>query len=104
MNKTELARALAHRMHLGGDAEATRTAALILSHLFAGDGIIAGELVAGRPVHVTGFGTFDTTHVASRFVTPPHRPDGVIRNAIEVPAHRRPVFRAGAGLKARVTG
>lgn len=104
MNKTELARALAHRMHLGDDDQAVRTAALVLNHLFAEGGIIAGELAADRSVTITGFGTFDVTNVARRFVTPPHKPDGVIRGAIEVPAHRRPVFRAGKGLKSRVAG
>lgn len=100
MNKTDLIAKLKAQQPWMRTSDARQ----IVDALLGPDGIIAGELVAGRPVHVTGFGTFDVTHVASRFVTPPHRPDGVIRNAIEVPAHRRPVFRAGTGLKARVAG
>lgn len=100
MNKTELIAALRAQQPWMRTSDARQ----IIDALLGPDGIIAGELAAGRPVHVTGFGTFDVAHVARRFVTPPHRPDGVIRGAIEVPAHRRPVFRAGVGLKSRVAG
>lgn len=97
MNKTQLIETLRVRHGWLRDDDAHAIVDSLLD-------IIGDTLAKDEKVVISGFGTFDTTHVASRFVTPPHRPDGVIRNAIEVPAHRRPVFRAGAGLKARVTG
>lgn len=100
MNKTDLIAKLKAQQPWMRTSDARQ----IIDALLGPEGIIAGELVADRSVTITGFGTFDVTHVARRFVTPPHRPDGVIRNAIEVPAHRRPVFRAGTGLKSRVAG
>lgn len=100
MNKTTLIAALRAQQPWMRTSDSRQ----IVDALLGPGGIIAGELAAGRSVQVTGFGTFDVTHVARRFITPPHRPDGVIRNAIEVPAHRRPVFRAGKGLRVRVVG
>lgn len=97
MNKRQLIEALRqrHEWLRGDDAHA------IVDSLLD---IIGDTLAKDEKVVISGFGTFDVTHVATRFVTPPHKPDGVIRGAIEVPAHRRPVFRAGKGLKSRVAG
>lgn len=100
MNKTDLIAKLKAQQPWMRTSDARQ----IIDALLGPDGIIASELVADRSVTITGFGTFDVTHVARRFVTPPRQPDGVIRGAIEVPAHRRPVFRAGKGLKSRVAG
>ncbi len=97
MNKTELARALAHRMHLGDDAVATRTAALILGHLFAEDGIIASELSAGRDVVVTGFGTFGTRSYSERTINNPRGGE-----PLDVPSGRLVTFRAGDAIRRRV--
>lgn len=97
MNKTDLARALAHRMHLGGDSEAIRMASLILGHLFAEDGIIASELAADRAVTITGFGTFGTLSYSERVGR--HPKTGA---DIDVPSGRRATFRPGATLRRRV--
>lgn len=97
MNKTELARALAHRMHLGDDDQAVRTAAQVLNHLFAGDGIIARELADGRDVVITGFGTFGTRTHSERVMPNPHGGE-----PLDVPSGRVPTFRAGAALRRRV--
>ena len=100
MNKTELIAALRAQQPWMRTSDARQ----IVDALLGPEGIITGELAAHRPVTITGFGTFDVAHMATRYITPPHRPDGVIRGAIEVPAHRRPVFRAGKGLRVRVAG
>lgn len=97
MSKTELARALAHRMHLGDDAEAVRTATGILNHLFAEDGIIAEKLAGGDDVTITGFGTFGTLSYSERVGR--HPKTGA---DIDVPSGRRATFRAGATLRRRV--
>lgn len=99
MNKTELARALAHRMHLGDDAEAVRTAAEILTHLFDEDGIIALKLASGDDVTITGFGTFGTDGWDAYTMKNPRNPGGV---RLDVPSGRRATFRAGEALKRAV--
>ena len=97
MNKTELAAALAHRMHLGTDSYSEETARMILGFLFAEDGIIAEELAAGRDVTVTGFGTFGVRHHDAYVMNNPRGGE-----PIDVPSGRAPTFHAGAALRRRV--
>lgn len=102
MNTTELAHALAHRMHLGDDAVATDTAMGILHHLFAPDGIIAEELVSGRDVVIRGFGTFRRVKVGMKDVVPPKIGGVIVQPGMTVNEHYRAAWRAGATLAARV--
>lgn len=92
MNKEQLIARLAERL------DSTKVqAAEIVTALFAPDGIIADELAAGGEVALMGFGTFEARPVAARTA---HNPQ--TGAPVAVPAHRRPAFRAGSGLKARV--
>ena len=95
MNKTELTEKLAKQTDLNG-----REARDIINALFATDpkeGIIAGELVRGRKVQITGFGTFEPRKRKKRMGRNPQT--GV---AITIPASRIPAFSAGKSLKDRV--
>lgn len=92
MNKEQLVARLAERM----DSTKVQAAAIVTA-LFAPDGIIADELAAGGDVALMGFGTFEARPVAARTA---HNPQ--TGAPVAVPAHRRPAFRAGSGLKARV--
>lgn len=92
MNKEDLVARLAERM------DSTKAqAAEIVTALFAPDGLIADELAAGGDVALMGFGVFEARPVAAR----QHR-NPKTGEPVTVPAHRRPAFRAGSGLKARV--
>lgn len=95
MNKTELVDKLAHETGL------TKVkASEVVNALFdtdPGKGIIAVELDAGRSVSIPGFGTFDSAHRKARQGRNPRTGE-----ALQIPAHNVPVFRAGKGLKERV--
>lgn len=101
MHKQELAAELAHRMHLGDDAQARDVAMGIIHHLFAEDGIIADALTRGEPVTITGFGQFRRVKVGLRDVVPP-RQGMVVQPGMAVNEHYRAAFRAGDTLARRV--
>lgn len=101
MNKTELARELAHRMHLGGDDYAVDTATYILNLLFGERGIIADAITRGELVTITGFGQFRRVKVGLRDVVPP-RQGMVVQPGMAVNEHYRAAFRAGDTLARRV--
>lgn len=92
MNKTELIERLAEKQGTT-KAEAGR----IVDALFGEDGIIADRLASGGTVILQGFGLWTTRRVAARSGRNPRTGE-----AITIPAHRRPSFRAGKGLKDRV--
>lgn len=97
MHKQELAAELAHRMHLGDDAQARDVAMGIIHHLFGERGIIASELAAGRDVIVTGFGAFGTRSYSERVIQNPHGGE-----PLDVPSGRRATFHPGAALRRAV--
>lgn len=92
MNKTELIERLAEKQGTS-KAEAGR----IVDALFGEDGIIADRLASGGSVLLSGFGLWTTRRVEARAGRNPRTGE-----AITIPAHRRPSFRAGKGLKDRV--
>jgi DNA-binding protein HU-beta len=96
VNKTEMIDKLAKETGL------TKTkSAEVVNTLFdtaARKGIIAVELDAGRAVTIPGFGTFDTTRRKARQGRNPQT-----GATIQIPARTVPVFRAGKGLKDRVS-
>lgn len=96
MNKTELAEKLAKKTDLS-----KAKAAEVVNAIFdtdPGQGIIAIELDAGRKVSITGFGTFDTKHRSSRTGRNP-----ATGQTIQLAAKTYPTFKAGKGLKDRVS-
>ncbi len=96
MNKTEVAERLAK------ECELSKTKAMeVVNTLFdtdPGTGIIAKELDAGRKVAITGFGTFSTKRRAARSGRNP-----ATGETIQLPARTYPAFKAGKGLKDRVS-
>lgn len=62
-----------------------------------GNGIIAGELDAGRDFTITGFGTFKTRRTKARMGRNPQT-----GAPIHISARNSVSFRAGKGLKSRV--
>ena len=89
MNKTELIAAAAERSGLTKkDAEKALNAAI--------DAITAA-LVAGDKVQVSGFGIFEVKEREARVGRNPRTGE-----AMEIPAGRTPVFKAGKNLKERV--
>ena len=96
MNKTEMAEKLAKKCDL------PKTKAMeVVNTIFetgAGSGIIAVELDAGRKVSITGFGTFDTKRRSARTGRNP-----ATGATINLAAKTYPVFKAGKGLKDRVS-
>ena len=57
-------------------------------------GLIARELVAGRKVAISGFGTFEARPRKARIGRNPHT-----GAALEIPASRAPAFKAGKPLR-----
>ena len=89
MNKTELT------AHLAKQAGLTKVqAAGVVNTLFDATGLIASSLKQGDSVTIPGFGTFAVTQSKAREGRNPQT--GM---AIKIPARKRPVFRAGKGLK-----
>ena len=92
MKKQELAAALAERLHTSR-AQAVQ----ILDALFAGDGIIAGELKHGRAVRIAGFGSFELRTRAARQGRNPRT-----GKSIKIEPSTTAAFRPGQALKARL--
>lgn len=92
MTKSALVSALARRMGW----PKTR-AEEVINHLLEDTGLIADALASGDKVTVPGFGTFEAVPVAARAGRNPQTGE-----AIQIPAHRRVLFRAGSGLKDRL--
>jgi DNA-binding protein HU-beta len=89
MNKTELTAALAKKANL------TKTqAGEIVNALFDSEGIIADSLRKGDAVTIPGFGSFAVSESKAREGRNPQT-----GKAIKIAARKRPVFRAGKGLK-----
>ncbi|MCP3978685.1 MAG: HU family DNA-binding protein [bacterium] len=57
-------------------------------------GLIAAELVSGRKVAISGFGTFESRPRKARIGRNPHTGE-----ALDIPATRAPTFKAGKPLK-----
>ena len=95
MNKTEMAKKLAKQVDVS-EAKAND----ILNAIFGtgpGEGILAGELDAGRKVTITGFGTFETRSRSARTGRNP-----ATGEPIRIAAKKYAFFRPGQGLKNRV--
>lgn len=89
MNKTELIAAVAEKTGLKKkDAEAAVAA------VFA---TIADQLAAGEKVQLIGFGSFEVKARAEKEGRNPFTGE-----AMKIAASKRPVFKAGAALKAQV--
>ena len=58
-------------------------------------GTITNELRKGRPVTITGFGTFRVSQRAARMGVNPRNPS----QKISIPAMKVPAFKAGKSLK-----
>jgi DNA-binding protein HU-beta len=96
MNKTEMADKLAKKCDLS-KAKANEVVNCIFD-TSPGHGIIAVELDAGRKVGITGFGTFSTKRRPARMGRNP-----ATGQEIRLAAKTYPVFKAGKGLKDRVS-
>lgn len=96
MTKAEIAKKLAKKCDLS-QAKALE----IVNTIFdtrPGHGIIATELDAGRKVQIPGFGTFGAKHRAGRTGRNP-----ASGRPIYIAAKKYPFFKAGKGLKDRVS-
>lgn len=60
---------------------------------------ITNALAHGQEVRITGFGNFVVTETAARTGRNPRT-----KEAIDIPAGRRPAFRPGSRLKSAVSG
>ena len=92
MNKAELVERLAQRT--GMPLRETR---MMIDAVFDPDpsvGLIAAELVAGRKVAISGFGTFEARARKARVGRNPHTGE-----TLEIAASRAPAFKAGKPLK-----
>ena len=89
MNKTELAAAIAEKAELSKkDAEAALNAMVEA---------VTEALQNGDKVQLIGFGTFEVKERAARTGRNPKT-----KEAIEIPASKCPVFKAGKALKDQV--
>ena len=89
MNKTELVAAIAEKTNLTKkDSELALTAMVEA---------ITEALVAGDKVQLIGFGSFEVKNRAARIGRNPKT-----KEAIEIPASKYPVFKAGKALKDKV--
>lgn len=61
--------------------------------------VITDALSEEKKVTLTGFGTFEVRHVKARQGVNPRT-----KERIQIPASKRPVFKAGAVLKRSVNG
>ena len=92
MNKAELVERLAQRTNTP-----LRETRVLVDAIFDPDpevGMIAHELVAGRKVAISGFGTFEARARKARIGRNPHTGE-----ALSIPASRAPAFKAGKPLK-----
>jgi DNA-binding protein HU-beta len=95
MNKTELIDKVAKKTGL-----TLKDSRGVIEAIFSTsikDGILAGELTAGRKIQITGFGTFMTRKRKKRIGRNPQT-----GAALTIPATRFPAFSAGKALKSRV--
>jgi DNA-binding protein HU-beta len=95
MNKTELIDKIAKKTGL-----TLRDSRGVVEAIFSTslkDGILAGELAAGRKIQITGFGTFVTRKRKKRMGRNPQT-----GAAITIPATKFPAFAAGKALKTRI--
>jgi DNA-binding protein HU-beta len=91
MNKDEMIKTFRKRLEWSREQDARRAIDAVFD-------IIAGELAAGGSVTLKGFGRFETHVAAAREGRNPKTGE-----PMQIPAHRRVVFRAGKGLRARMT-
>ena len=90
MNKTELIAAVAERAELSKkDAEAAITATI---------DAITEALHQGEKVQLVGFGSFEVKNRAERMGRNPQT-----KETIQVPASKKPIFKAGKALKDAVS-
>ena len=97
MNKAELVEQLAQRT--GASLRETR---VMVDAIFDPDpniGLIAGQLVQGQKVAISGFGTFEARSRKARIGRNPHTGE-----SLEIPASRAPAFKAGKPLKETLRG
>lgn len=94
MNKTQLVQHLVLRTAL--TPEVVRK---VLDALFEADGVLQGELVAGRAVAIRGFGTFEPRTKAPRLV---RNPQG--GKPIQLPATQVAAFKPAEALRERMRG
>ena len=95
MNRTEMIEALADQFEMS-----RRQAGEVVGSIFhPTDGLIARTLKKGDTVAITGFGTFGVRKRAARTARNPQTGE-----AIKVAATKAPGFKAGASLKATVSG
>ena len=92
MNKTELTIKLARRTGL-----TQGVAGSAVDALFGPSGVITGEMVAGRPVTIPGFGSFSVHDRPAREARNP-----ATGEKISVPERRYPTFKAGKTLKDKI--
>lgn len=97
MTKDDFATTLASRTGLS--KAAARDAIDCVFSTDPGEGIITGELAAGRDFTVTGFGTFGIRHRKARMGRNPRTGE-----SIQIAAMNVPTFKAGKGLKDSVRG
>jgi DNA-binding protein HU-beta len=90
VNKRELIVTLAKRNPKASKAQLV----ILVDAIFAGDGIIAGELRRGGSVQISGFGVFETRKRKERAGRNPRT-----GKEIRITASTAPVFRPGKGLK-----
>ena len=91
MTKTDLVDNVADEADIS-KAEAKRVLDAMLD-------VITEALTEEQKVTLTGFGTFEVRHVKARTGVNPRT-----KERIQIPATKRPVFRAGAVLKRSVNG
>ena len=95
MNRAELIDALAERTEL-----TRKDATAVVGHLFSPtEGIIAKAIKKGDKVVLTGFGAFMSRKRNARKARNPQTGE-----SIKVAATKVPAFKAGAGLKAAISG
>lgn len=91
ITKTDLIDAVASKADIS-KAEAKRVLDAMLD-------VVSDSLSREDKVTLTGFGTFEVRHVKSRTGVNPRT-----KARIQIPATKRPVFKAGAVLKKSVSG
>lgn len=95
MNKTELIDKVAKKTGL--TLKDSRSVVDAIFSTSVKEGILAGELAAGKKIQITGFGTFMTRRRKKRMGRNPQTGE-----AITIPATKFPAFSAGKALKSRV--
>ncbi len=89
MNKTELVAAIAAKADLSKkDSEKVLNATI---------DVIAEELTKGEKIQLIGFGSFEVKNRPARVGRNPKT-----KEAIQIPASKSPVFKAGKALKDKV--